>query len=76
MNHLAKRHPDIPYNSIPELNMPIVKVVFIMLHITSNYICFNYYRLRKTTTASTATRFTNPALKEKLILLRIIQVKL
>ncbi|KPM11356.1 SET domain zinc finger protein [Sarcoptes scabiei] len=25
VNHLAKRHPEVPYNSVPELNMPIVK---------------------------------------------------
>lgn len=25
VNHLAKRHPEIPYNTVPELNMPIVK---------------------------------------------------
>ena len=25
VNHLAKRHPDVPYNTVPELTMPIVK---------------------------------------------------
>lgn len=25
VNHLAKRHPEVPYNTVPELNMPIVK---------------------------------------------------
>lgn len=27
VNHLAKRHPDIPPESVPELNLPILKVV-------------------------------------------------
>jgi hypothetical protein len=26
VNHLAKRHPDIPPDSVPELNLPILKV--------------------------------------------------
>jgi len=30
VNHLAKRHPDVPYNTVPELNMPIVKVTFLI----------------------------------------------
>lgn len=28
VNHLAKRHPDVPYNTVPELTMPIVKVCY------------------------------------------------
>ena len=26
VNHLAKRHPDIPPDTVPELNLPILKV--------------------------------------------------
>ena len=32
VNHLAKRHPDIALDSVPELNMPILKA-------TKDYFC-------------------------------------
>ncbi len=32
VNHLAKRHPDIPIDTVPELNLPILKT-------TKDYFC-------------------------------------
>lgn len=30
VNHLAKRHPDVRYDSVPELTMPIIKVIMMI----------------------------------------------
>ena len=80
VNHLAKRHPDVPYNSVPELNMPIVKVKLVSLllylqHFVSNLLYLLIVnRHRKIITVSIVTRSTSRVPNEKHISLKIILV--
>jgi hypothetical protein len=41
VNHLAKRHPDIPPDSVPELNLPILKVNWIEFFKTNEWLMFS-----------------------------------
>jgi hypothetical protein len=44
VNHLAKRHPDIALETVPELNLPILKA-------TMDYFCQYCHKVLTTYTA-------------------------
>lgn len=66
VNHLAKRHPDIPPDTVPELNLPILKVITNITdcHVLS-LLCHFDCRLLVIITVNTVTKFTNRVPKER-----------
>ena len=62
VNHMAKRHPEIPFNAVPELNLPILKT-------TKDFYCQYCEKVGKRQQLKQilnfCLRFTSPAVSEK-----------